>query len=94
MTIQKVYVMSFYAEDRMGGFDWVGFESITLGGVIERLSEDMVQVVGDGAWEWFIHAIDIPDYVCSEKITEYIEEEHLDTVESPDGALVVVRMQS
>lgn len=94
MTIHKVYVMSFYAEDRMGGFDWVDFETITLGGVIERLHEDMVQAVEDGTWEWFIHAIDIPDYVCSDRITEYIEAEHLDSVESPDGALVAVRMQS
>ena len=86
--------MSFYAEGRCGGFDWIDYESTTLGSVIERLHEDMTQAVEDGVWEWRIHVIDIPDYVHSEKITEYIDAEHLDTVESPDGALVAVRMSS
>ena len=94
MIIRSVYVISFYAEDRMGGFDWIDYGSSTLGGVIERLHEDMVRAVEDGVWEWRIHAIDIPDYVWTEKITEYIEAEHLDTVESPEGALVAVRMSS
>ena len=94
MIIRSVYVMSFYTEGRMGGFDWINYDSITLGGVIERLHEDMVQAVEDGVWEWRIHAIDLPDYVWSEKITEYIEAEHMDTIESPEGALVAVRMDS
>lgn len=91
---KSVYVLSFYSTDRVGGFDWVPADEVTIGQMLERIHEEMVQAVGEGRWEWNLHKIDIPGYVSPDSITEYIEYERLDEIESSMGAIASISLNS
>lgn len=90
----SVYVISFYAEERIGGFDWFPTDQVNIGQMLEKIHEDMVQAVGEGNWEWHLHKIDIPDYISPDGITDYIECERIDEIESPIGAITTVSLNS